>query len=1031
MFLLGAAKNHPIVSRFAAALVVSIGITLYLAFSINAERLPIKTYTVADGLLRDNVYRIKQDSRGFLWFCTVEGISRYDGYEFINFTTADGLPDRHVNDFLETKDGTILLATGKGLVRLNPTGRRGPTRDQVPPLFTTILTSNPKAAEISVLFADTRGQVFAGTEDGLYKLSDRFELEAVPLGQLASETKTLSITSIMEDRQGSLWIGTQGSGLVRLWSNNQVELFGAEDGLPVASISALMQDREGRVWVGFRPNARYAGLCKLVMEPIKGQPIVDRYYQQKDGLPSDWITDLFQSSDGKFWVGTIRGLCLWQGGESSVCKTFTEAHNLCDEEVWSITEDKDNNLWTGTRCGAKKWARYGFTSFYEADGTGNTRTNSIFENSTGELFASFIKNGVRSVSRFDGERFELVQPKFPPSILYAGWGWKQTVWQDSVGDWWFPLGAGPYRFKKPARFADLARLSPQKLDMGVDGSEVFRLFEDSRGDLWVGTTGTVNALLRWDRATNTWYNLSEKVGFDGNRLAVSFVEDKDGNLWIGTGWANTDDGKSALIRYRDGQFRIFTEADGLPTGWCRDLFFDHLGRLWIANPTHGLLRLDQLNSAPLNFTRYTPADGLSSVAVTSVTEDAFGRIYVGTGRGLDRLNPETGQVENFTTADGLPNSNVEVAYRDRHNELWFGTVNGLARFVPEPERRRQPPKVLITGLRVSGVPQAFSILGETQVARLDLSSDQRQVTVDFVGLGASLGEPLKYEYRLGSAEWTATKERTVNFANLSAGEYRLEVRVRTADGILSELPATVSFRIAAPVWQRWWFLLMVALTLAAIIYYFYRFRLQRLLELEKVRTRIATDLHDDIGANLTRISLLSEVARQRSENGSGQLMSSIADIARESVASMNDIVWAISPDHDSLLDLTRRMRQHAEEVFTQRDIDLVFEAPASTAELKLSVGVRRDLLLLFKEAVNNAAKHSGCSRVAIQFHCDHSILRLRISDNGQGFAADQSSDGQGLRSMTRRAKTLGGKLTIDSRDGTTIELEMSRADTRT
>lgn len=1029
--LLGASKNYPIVSRITAVVIASIGITLFLAFSINAERLPIKTYTVADGLLRDNVYRIKQDSRGFLWFCTAEGISRYDGYEFVNFTVADGLPDRHVNDFLETRNGTILLATGKGLVRLNPTGRRGPVQAQFAPLFTTVLPANPKAAEISHLFEDRGGQVFAGTDDGLYKLTAKGEMELVTLGQSLAETKSVSITSIMEDRQGSLWIGTHGNGLIRRLSNNQVEIFGAEDGLPVASVSALIQDREGRIWVGFSPNNQYSGLCKLVMEPKKGPPIVDRYYQHKDGLPGDWITDLFQSTDGKFWVGTVQGLCLWQDGKSSVCKNYTEAQNLCDMEIWSITEDKDNNLWTGTRCGAQKWARYGFTSYYEADGTGETKTNSIFENDAGDLFASFIKGGIRLVSRFNGERFELVQPKFPPSIVYAGWGWQQTVWQDSVGDWWFPVVFGPYRVRKPTRFADLAQSVPEKVETGSRGTEAFRIFEDSRGDIWIAMLGTTNELLRWDRAANTWHDHTKQVRFDGNRMAVSFAEDKLGNLWIGTGWANTDDGKSALIRYRDGQFRIFTEADGLPTGWCRDLYFDHLGRLWVANPTHGLLRLDQLNSEQLVFTRYTPAEGLSSIGVSCVTEDTFGRIYVGTGRGLDRLNPETGQVENFTTADGLPNSSVEVAYRDRHDDLWFGTVNGLARFVPEPAHQRLPPKVLITGLRVSGVPQTFSILGETTVPKLDLSSDQRQVTVDFVGLGASLGEPLKYEYRLGTAEWTPSKERTVNFANLSAGEYRLEVRARTADGILSQLPATVSFRIAAPIWQRWWFLLLMAIALTAVIYFFYRTRLQRLLELEKVRTRIATDLHDDIGANLTRISLLSEVARQKSENGSGTLLSSIADIARESVASMNDIVWAISPDHDSLLDLTRRMRQHAEEVFTQRDIDLTFEAPASTAELKLSVGVRRDLLLLFKEAVNNAAKHSGCSRVVIQFRCDHSLLRLRISDNGKGFVADQPSDGQGLRSMMRRANTLGGKLTIDSSNGTTIELEMSRADTRT
>lgn len=213
------------------------------------------------------------------------------------------------------------------------------------------------------------------------------------------------------------------------------------------------------------------------------------------------------------------------------------------------------------------------------------------------------------------------------------------------------------------------------------------------------------------------------------------------------------------------------------------------------------------------------------------------------------------------------------------------------------------------------------------------------------------------------------------------------------------------------------FAFVLLLTVFAI-YLFYKNRVARLLEMERMRTRIATDLHDDIGANLTRISLLSEVAKQKPTNGNGNLLTSIADIARESVASMNDIVWAISPDHDSLLDLTVRMRRHAEEIFALREIDLVFNAPTADADLKLSVGVRRDVLLIFKEAVNNAARHSDCTKVEIDFRLNNAMLFLRIEDNGEGFETGSENDGQGLRSMTRRARALGGNLKIDSSKST-------------
>ena len=990
--------------------------------SVRAEHLPIKTYEVADGLLRDDVTKIRQDSRGFLWFCSADGISRFDGYAFTNFTTDDGLPDRHVNDFLETKKGVIYVATDAGLARLNPTGQAASKEN---PLFTIILPDSSKAKKFTILFEDDHEQVWAGTANGLYKMNEREELAELDLGVPLVGIPEIEINAILKDRNGAMWIGTENNGLYRISAAGGVEQFTGSDGLPDIDVSSLLEDKNGRLWVGLKQRSD-AGLVLLVPDPRKDQNIVARHYKVKDGLPANWILDLFESREGKFWVGTTKGLCEWQAGEGSVCKTYTKENDLCGEEIWNIVEDIGKSLWMGTRCGLKKWTPYGFTSYSEADGMGHSFVNSVFENSEGELFASFYSGAPepRTVSRFDGERFHLIKPSFPPGT-YFGWGSKQSVIQDSKGDWWFAGLLGIYRFSRPERFEDLSRSVPRMTQVGTEPATIFRVFEDSRSDVWISTVGTVCELWRWERGTDSWKNFTAEVGFGRNRIGLAFVEDKAGNLWIGSG---TDGEDAALIRYRDGRFTVFPQSENpLLAGWIRDLFVDSKGRLWVADNVSGVLRLDNVNADELSFTRYTTEEGLSSNGSYCLTEDEFGRIYVGSGRGVDRLSPETDGIENFTTADGLPNSNIETAYRDRRNVLWFGTSNGLARLNPEPVMVRREPTAFITGLRVNGESRSVSLLGETAIPTLDLDADHRQITVDFIGIGSSLGEKLQYEYRFADVDWTPTNERILNFANLAPGEYRFEVRARTSDRIYSQ-PATVGFSIAAPLWQKSWFIgAMLGLT-GLVIYGFYRFRLARLLEVANMRTRIATDLHDDIGANLTKISILSEVAQQQSNgdasNGTSKLLGSVAEISRESVSAMGDIVWAINPKKDSLLDVTRRMRQHAEEIFEQREIELEFHAPPLERDMKLDADVRRNIYLIFKEALNNIVRHANARTVKIDLALvDHELI-LEIRDDGDGFDAYQESGGNGLHNMQKRAHDCGGRLSIKSVHGEGTDLTL-------
>ena len=255
------------------------------------------------------------------------------------------------------------------------------------------------------------------------------------------------------------------------------------------------------------------------------------------------------------------------------------------------------------------------------------------------------------------------------------------------------------------------------------------------------------------------------------------------------------------------------------------------------------------------------------------------------------------------------------------------------------------------------------------------------------------------------------------------------VRAVTADGIISPTPATITFTILRPLWQRWWFitltLLLTGLVAAAII----RNRVARLIELERVRTRIAADLHDDIGASLSLIAMLSEVARRQALQGNfkvGESLASIAASSRELVDAMSDIVWAINPRKDRFSELLKRMRRFASDVFSSRDIALQFDAADHDHDFKLGADARREIFFIVKEGVNNIARHSGCTEAAIILKVQDRWLMLELRDNGKGFVPSPANEGNGLASMRERASKLGGEFELVSANGhgTTLRLKV-------
>jgi signal transduction histidine kinase len=549
---------------------------------------------------------------------------------------------------------------------------------------------------------------------------------------------------------------------------------------------------------------------------------------------------------------------------------------------------------------------------------------------------------------------------------------------------------------------------------------VFRLYQDQRGDVWIGTM-SASGLARWDHASGR----VEPVGAGWPRGApTAFTEDRAGALWVGY-----DNGQ--LVRWRGGEPQVFGAADGVPPGAVNALLVDRTGRLWLAADRNGVARVDEPSADRPRFVRYGRAQGLASDQAMALVDDERGRLYVGTTRGVDRLDPGTGRIAHFNTADGLPNDFIYCAFRDRTGALWFGTKNGAARLVPGSEGPPARAATFLTGLRVSGAPSPLAAGGEEQAAPLELQHDQDQLDLSFASPRFELGAPALFQVRLTGADrdWSAPMRASeVRYARLAPGAYRFEVRALSVDGAASD-PASLPFVILRPLWQRWWFVAACAAAALAVAVQAYRWRVAHVLAVERVRTRIATDLHDDLGANLSRIAILSDLAARRAaerEESTAQVQE-IGRSARELVDVASDIVWSTDPRRDDVGSVLVRVRSFAADVLEGRGIAWTLEAPPEPHGIKLEPGQRRHLYLVLKEAILNAARHSRAKRATIAVERRDGWLEVRVSDDGAGFdeaalAGSASRSGNGLANMRARAREASGEVAVRSSQGQGTEI---------
>jgi signal transduction histidine kinase/ligand-binding sensor domain-containing protein len=982
---------------FALALLSCASLTTRAA----AQTLALRHYDVADGLVSSRIVCMHQDAKGYLWFGAWEGLCRFDGREFVTFGSSDGIESPVVNVIVEDSHGTLWAATnGGGIVRYRDAHATDRAKS-----FESFRIGDASASNVvdSILF-DRAGRMWCGTEAGLFAARD--PSLSPPRFELVSKSRPDWSGALIQDRSGRIWMGTPAALLE--WNGTAFDAHAVPNEPALGECVAILEEEGGSFLCAFERGVQ-------TFAPASRAGESDRWSARPLALDADQrIRAALPASNGVLWLATTKGLVKCTGGRQL---RYSTSNGLTDELVYSLLEDRDHNLWIGTWSGgACTLVSESIASFTTADGLPSRNAVKLAATDDG----SIVTVTGRGAVEIRGDAVSLVPGSLEPPFDRIG----QRLVRDRRGDYWLGVEHAVYRCRGP-RF-DLRSAELFAPDDGVEHDFLFSLVGDAcTGRIRVGWNDGACFTLdpastdrpRFERSE---YELPSPTGTPREWFCTH-----GGSVWIAP--------YNGLWRAKNGRVEAIDALFESALNQVRCFHQSADGKLWIGTRFHGVSMTEDPDAEHPTFRTWSSREGLASDAVWSITEDDRHRIYLGTARGLERLDPSTGRVHHTTSLEGLAGDIVYHCIADPNGFIWAATSNGVSRIDPHADEiEPAPPPVYISGIHAAGREIALPLSGSADAGTETFSADEDNLRFDYRAVSLRGERQILYQYRLDGldADWSeATTQRSVNYGRIPPGGYRFLVRAVRADGPASLQPATFAFRIPPPFWRRSWFLASALLALGAIAFALHRARLRRVLALESIRRQIATDIHDDMGAGLSQIAILSEVAKREAPPGPARShLGEVASLARGLRDSMSDIVWAVDPRRDHAIDLVQRMRQVAFNLFEAEGVKVELDAPPNAAieSVMLAPDRRRHLLLVFKEALSNVARHARAKEVRIEVRLSPSELALSIHDDGVGFDPTIESRGHGLSSLRTRAAALGAKLSIDSSPGrgTSIELSM-------
>jgi ligand-binding sensor domain-containing protein/signal transduction histidine kinase len=957
----------------------------YLALALSAllghfpdalgQQYPLRHFSTENGLPKNMVAGIAQDEEGLLCVGTSGGVCRFDGLSFSLLPSDPAIDYFYAKSFLRDTEGCCWLGMSDNGLALIEHGRgRHFGGDSGLPDDT-----------VWSLMEDGRGDVWIGTGKGLAVLrsEDRARNEFQFQEVFASELSGGPVYRTVEDADGRIWISAHGG------------LFHAEDG---RLIPHLPRTTPGRC-LARHPEGHVVVLLDGVPCRSKGESL--------QALETDRRLDGFQLNDvacsrKTVWIATYgQGLLKLEGGHLEL---ISEKNGLITNYLYSLFIDSEDDLWIGSIHGLSQLYEQAVVGYTKDDGLITNSVHSLAEDAAGHVYLG-SDDGLSVITPDGILTLDHSDEGFPVRriLLMKGGGRRDGVTA-------LTEEGNTFRAAVHGRTV-AARLVSRDGDRGIEDFHVE--LEDRDGNTWVGSQDSGIYRQAPDGSQEHW---TTREGLPTDRI-FEIGQDASGAIWFSTFG-------QGLLRYSGGRFDHYTTADGLPSNNVEVIYLHPAtGELWF-NTNNGPARWRGGRQRPF-FDVFPEVDRLPTRSFFSSVADRNGDLWFATSSGVVRYDGQ--RFENFTSDHGLPGGSVNCIMLDRTGCVWVGGERGAAKIDPTGFTAAvAPPKIFITGIEARARPLPPG-------GAIELGYRDNDLRFVYRGLCMRYPRGLTYSFRLDGLdpEWSPfSLPNEVRFPALPAGRYVFSVRARNVRGVVSVAPARVQVVILPPLWLRWWFLLSSGGAVFLAGRAAYRWRVRQLLAVDRLRTRIAADLHDDIASSLASVSLYSEVIYRKMHGASADvlgLLDRIRDLSREAMSNIGLIVWTVDPRHDEFSDLLVYFRQSAAQLCAAAGISFRVRLPDEIRSSALLPAARRNIYLILKEGLSNSLRHAGCSEIEFACQMHGRALELTLRDDGLGFDAGEVRRGHGLANMRRRADAIGARMDIGPgpAGGTVLRLRLT------